>query len=492
MKTRIVSLTLFLSVLLTSFASCQNPDDEINEIAADTAAEDTETVPETTIYDVLQPKDYDGYTFRILNNNSNAAYINIGENGLTGETLDDAMYNRNLRVAEDLNIAFQIENRDYADTRDTIAMLIPANDDVYDMYTLDLSIMGQHALNGFLWNTNDIDAIDIRNPWWNKTAIDSVTICDYAYPLFGDLHVGFYEVFYPAVFNKSMVEDLNLPDPYQLVKEGTWTLDAMLGMMEAAKADMDGDGKWTVADRYPFTMYQDNGSICLLHTSNTSVFAINEDNIPVWEGLNERFLATYEKLAATAFSVKHNNANHASGDINVMGLEKHRAMMVDGKALFMFEPLGVVKHLRDVDFGVGIVPLPKYDEAQKEYRTYVFIAANAIAIPITNPDAERTGVILEHMAAYSHETVREVYFNKTLDFKYAQDPEAQEMLDIMFAGGTFELGYVYGWGGIVKKIMQNLNEGKTELASQVQALVTAAETDIEAMVDKFTELKENQ
>ena len=488
MKRRITAAALAALTLTGILASCGDTSETVSQTqAVQTSGLSTEAA-EPTIYDVLTPNDYGGYEFRILNNLSNVAYVNMGEAGQTGESLDDVIYERNLAVADALNVSFKIENREVSDTRDTISRIIPAGEDVYDMYTLDLNNMTGHATNGYLCNILDIETIDLDNPWWNKNAIDSVTIGDFVFSLFGDLHVAYYEAFYPAVFNKDMMRELELEDPYQLVREGKWTLDVMLNMMMAAKSDVDGDGKWTVADRYPFTMYEQNGSICLLSTSNVSLFEMNDDNLPVWEGLDERFVSAYEKLVTTAFSEKHNNARNAKGEVPGSTMEQHRAMMHAGKALFMFEPLGVVKNLRDVDYEIGIVPLPKFDEAQEEYRTYIFVAANALAIPVTNPDPERTGNILEYMAAYSHETVREVFFNETLDFKYAQDKDGPEMLDIMFSNGAFDLAYVYGWGGMIDGIMTRLNAGKADLVSQVEKRLAKTEADMAATVEAFEAL----
>jgi len=485
MKNNKLAAILAAATMISVLASCGDTAGNADQTKETNTAAASADTAEPSIYDVLQDNDYGGYTFRILNNLSNVAYINMGEAGQTGESLDDVIYQRNEKTAETLNIQFQIENREYYDTTETVSRVVSAGDDVYYMYTLDLSFMAGHATNGYLLNILDIESIDLENPWWNKTAIDSVTIGDYVYSLFGDLHVGYYEAFYPAVFNKSILNELSLDDPYQLVRDGKWTLDVMLEMIAAAKSDLDGDGKWTTSDRYGFSIYEENGSICLLFTSNETIFEKDKDNLPVWNGLSDRFLTTYDKLVSTAFSVKHNNARSCAGEVAGSTLEKHRAMMHSGHSLFLFEPLGAVKNLRDVDYEIGIVPMPKFDEAQKDYRTYIFASANALAIPVTNPDPERTGVILEHMAAYSHETVRKVFFDETLDFKYVQDEEGQEMLDIMFSGGAFELAAVYNWGGIHGKILQRLNAGKNDVVSQVEKLVSKAEADMETTVDVF-------
>ena len=110
-----ISGALAASVMLCCLISCGESVSG-NPTEATAAGNATEAAESTGIYDVLQDNNYNGYEFRVLNNLSNVAYVNIGEKGLTGETLDDAMYNRNLRVAEKLNIKFNIENREYQDT----------------------------------------------------------------------------------------------------------------------------------------------------------------------------------------------------------------------------------------------------------------------------------------------------------------------------------------------------------------------------------------
>ena len=101
-----------------------------------------------------------------------------------------------------------------------------------------------------------------------------------------------------------------------------------------------------------------------------------------------------------------------------------------------------------------------------------------MGIPKTNSDPERTGVICEYLAAYSHDTVRETYFNETLDFKYIQDEEGQKMLDIIFSNGTVDLTAVYGWGNVQTTIRQQLFSGKTEVVSRVEKLAAKVEAGI--------------
>ena len=444
------------------------------------------TAAESTIYDVLPEKDYKQYTFRILNNLSNFAYTNIGEDGQTGESLDDAIYNRNLAVESALNISFQIVAKEWEDTKDTISTAVAAGEDLYDMYFCDLSVVLGHALNGYLVDLSGIESLNFENPWWSTTAIDSVSIGDTIYAAFGDLHVGYYESYVPLVFNKSILTELDLADPYQLVREGTWTIDAMVAMMKEAKNDVDGDGKWTVADRYAFGIMEHNVG-AFLTSADASIITKDNENLPVWEGLSDRYQTVYNKLATTIFEDKKNNADNASGYSSDSDLQQLHGMTLDGSVLFYIEPLGSVKKMRNADFEVGVVPMPKYDENQEEYRSYIFSSANAMAIPKTNPDVERTGVIVDYMSAYSHEGVRDTYFNETLDFKYIQDEESQEMLDIIFKNGYFELADVYGWGDLSSKIKTSLYSGRADVVSRVERVSAKVDAEISETLVAFEE-----
>ena len=487
---KIVSLFLVFTILSLSLFSCSEGSPETDDGAAPSQSGEIVSPAETEPPETELPlpeADYDGYEVRVLNNISNFAYTNIGEEGLTGESLDDAVYNRNKTVEEKLNVTFSIEKREYYDTRDTISKVVSAGEDVYDFYTCDLNILLGHAMNGYVLNAKNVDTIQFDRPWWNKQAIDSVSIGDAIYGFFGDLHTGYFESHNVAAFNKRIVTDLNLSDPYELVHNNEWTLDRMIDMMTAAKMDLDGDGKWTVEDQYGLSMYQGNWSIAFITGGNAFIAEKDENNLPVWNGISERFLSIFEAAAAGIFNENTNNALNARGTLPG-DLELYRLMFIYNRVLFLVTQIGVLKNMRDVEFELGVVPSPKYDDVQKDYVSLIFQGANAVGIPITNPDAERTGVVLDYLAARSTNTVRDVYMNQTLDFKYIQDEESQEMLDIILSTGTFEIAAVYDWGGIAGQVMTLLNAGKTTLASTAAKLESRVLKAMQTTVDTFAEV----
>ena len=489
---RILSLILSLTLVLVPLSSCSESKtnaDTPAEAQADTPAAVTpeeETEPPKP-EDSLPTQDFGGYSFRILNNISNFAYTNIGEEGLTGESLDDAIFNRNKSVEDALNIVFEIEKKEYYDTDSTVQKVVAAGEDAYDFYTCDLNFVINHALAGCDINALTVDSLSFENPWWNKQAIDSITVGDAVYAFFGDLHTGYFESHAVAVFNKAILNDLNLADPYEHVHNNTWTMDNMIAMMDAAKMDLDGNGKWTVDDQYGFTMYEGNFSTAFTVGGGADMLSKDENNMPVWTGISEHYVDVYTKVAGQIFDERSNNAINASGSLPGT-LELYRLMFLYGRALFLVTQIGVLKDMRDAQFELGVVPMPKYDEAQKDYRSLIFQGANAVAIPVTNPEPERTGLVLEHLCARSSGTVRDVYLNQTLDFKYIQDQEGQAMMDIILSTGLFELAAVYGWGNLNGTILGGINSGNVNLVSKIAKLASKTESGIQKTVEAFEEI----
>ncbi|MBR4205548.1 MAG: hypothetical protein IKQ92_08730 [Clostridia bacterium] len=494
---RIIALMLALSMLSFMLFSCSESKNAADDTETEAAAPDDtpnaagfeeETEP-PDLADLIEKKDFEGYGFRILNNISNFAYTNIGEEGLTGEALDDAVFNRNKTVEDLLNITFKLEKREVGDTNATMQKLVAAGQDEYDVYTLDLNMQLGIVSSGGNIDAATISTLDFDSPWWNRQAIDSIAIDDSVYCFFGDLHTGYFESHAVAVFNKIILNNLNLADPYEHVYNNTWTMDNMITMMDAAKIDMNGDGKWTVDDQYGFSMFEGNFSTAFTVGGYADLIERDESGYPVFNGLSERFVDIYNKVAGTIFSDRTNNAINARGSLPG-SLELYRLMFIFGRSLFLVTQIGVLKDMRDVDFELGVVPMPKFDEEQPDYRSLIFQGANAVGIPITNPDPDRTGLVLEHMAARSTGTVRDVYLNQTLDFKYIQDRESQEMMDIILNTGLFELASVYGWGGLNGTILDGINSGNINLVSKVARFSKAVNNGIQKTIAQYEKLKD--
>jgi len=110
--------------------------------------------------------------------------------------------------------------------------------------------------------------------------------------------------------------------------------------------------------------------------------------------------------------------------------ENLMAMYTNGTLLsmmnFMQNPINV---LDKINFEFTILPLPKLDENQKEYR--VGTTGNNFAIPTTLKDKERTGVIIEAMSRLGYIDVFPAYKDLALRGRYSSNQDCADMIDII-------------------------------------------------------------
>ena len=139
-----------------------------------------------------------------------------------------------------------------------------------------------------------------------------------------------------------------------------------------------------------------------------------------------------------------------------------------GRCLFTIYPLNSVKTLRQSDVDFGILPYPKFDEAQEGY--YSVNWSGLMCVPATIADPEFVGKVIQAMSVFSHDTVQPAYFNVLLTEKLARDADSIEMLDIIFGGIVYDPGMNYfGFNNNFQQLFYGIsnliNKGSSDFAS---------------------------
>ncbi|MHB1150836.1 MAG: hypothetical protein ACYCWE_11130 [Eubacteriales bacterium] len=452
---------------------------------ADTGADESvstgessfDTEPQTDdIYAGLITENYDGYVFRVLNSISNFALTQFDSEELDGEIINDAVFERNRRIEEKLKIKISEQREEYNIINSSMDKCLQANEDAYDIFFNELHFVVPYGTEGYLYDINDLASLKLDREWWNQSVISGLTIGNTLYVLCGELHFMFQESAWVLGFNKSIQENYSIGDIYGYVKDGTWSYEIFWQMINAAADDLDGDGKWTAADQFGATAY---GGVTMpfIYSSGEKLIKRDSNNMPYYELVSERFVDVYETVVEMIF-------NNTNGGFFMEGTTKGLTagktwhdMFIEGKTLFYCEVLGSLKKLRQMDNEFGIVPFPKYDDTF-DYVTLTASYAAALGIPITNPDAERTAVIIDNLCAESHRSVKNVYYNVLLEGKYIRDNESSEMLDIIFGNRIFALEQIYGWGNLSAVIMNAASAKQTGIASKIAAIEEKINTDI--------------
>lgn len=77
-------------------------------------------------------------------------------------------------------------------------------------------------------------------------------------------------------------------------------------------------------------------------------------------------------------------------------------MFTEDRALFWIEIIYGVLQLRDMDTDFGRLPMPKYDDNQANYTSYMHTSnASTCCVPVTSGDTDPAGRILTDMAYMS-------------------------------------------------------------------------------------------
>ncbi len=487
---------LFLALVLTAstIIGCAGDTTETQATAETTAVEtETETETETEVSDDLPESDFEGYEYNIYNSNpeSNTWFTTVHVTSAedSGDALPSAIYNRNLIVEERLNIRI-IETEQ---TADKIKSAIMSGDGSFDMSLMQGANVLAQAQSGYLMDMYKLPYQNFDKPYWDSNAAEQLSLCGKLFMMAGDFITTQIDETICYFFNKNLINDHNLDDPYDLVKDGKWTLDKMGEMATVTANDADGNGTFDDNDDYGMMSWRGVYYMFLLNGCGHTLIAKDKDDIPAFTFYNENFVSAYEKI----LNIVHSGDGiyyDAEVKKNTRGLSSdHRVqeiMFPADQAIFWAECISWAKALRDMEANFGIIPAPKFNEAQNEYYSCNNGNFFGMSIPVSVSDVNRTSIILEALQSESTDTVLAAYYDIALKTKLTRDEESAAMIDIIFDTTTYDCSTVYGLGGVKTEIYTRASNNNADLASYWEKQQTSLATTIQKIVDNLAKLED--
>ena len=420
MKKRIISLVMLLS-LVTSLMSCAGDGTGVNP-SADGAGNGTET----TEYP-LPVKNFGNEKFTVYTRwytdgwDWNVNDIYSEEN--SGDTISNAVHIRNTRVEERYNIEIEQVKDGLADDAANIRTILLSGEDTYDAIIMSGHVMGTLGQEELLYDLMELDNIDPYAEYWNPTLTDVLTLNGKLYYAMGDLSATDNRAVRCLYFNKDLFEKYAIEDPYELVKSGKWTHDKFFEIIKSANFEIDGDGKMTENDIYGL-LTQPSIGVNLYYSTKNQFVSKDEndllipsfaDDIDVMQGISDGVTEALPYM-------------YVSDDYN-----KLLDMFAEGHGLFYAEVLIKIETMRQNSLNVGILPMPKLDEAQEGYSQFADgYCLNFAGIPVTSQTPEDSALILEALSYESQDTLTPAYYDICLTGKSIRDEESKDMLDIIF------------------------------------------------------------
>lgn len=281
------------------------------------------------------------------------------------------------------------------------------------------------------------------------------------------------------MYNKKIAESYDLNNIYELVYSGAWTFDSMYNMMTLVSSDLNGDGVISPIDDQLGFATHDSSLEGLFFASGSHTYAKDADDMPYIDMNNERMIGVIEKANKiiadpnVAFNLSSNKFGLSSA------IEDLQPVFENGHSLFYGEVMQCIIRLRTMEVDFGVIPFPKYDETQEQYNHFIHTTACMVSVPKTNLDLERTGIMLEAMAAKSKYTLQVAYYDVCLDGKFMRDDDSSGMLDIILDTRNYDIGYIYGWGGLFSAFSNCVKKGNTDFASEYAKKESSAEAAME-------------
>ena len=480
MKKRALSIILALLLTAPTLVACSGSTEnaETENITTTDAAQNGSVASEETAVeeeteeegylDDLPEITFNGSDFVIYNGNelSNTwwltNYIDFTED--SADALESAIYHRNRSVEE----RFDILISETIQANSVIKEVIAAGDGAMDLCLLSGSNSFSMAQSGSLYDQRQLDNIDLTKPYWDQCIIEDLTFAGKLYHTAGDFLTTHHDGCKPFFFNKGLVEDYNLQNPYDLVDDMKWTIDAMKTMVTQVSDDLNGDGEMNDRDRWGLLSYAGAIYPALVFGTGEQYTKIDEEGKPVIAFYSDRFVQACEAIA---------DMTHANGETvfydanreNTLGVSSnHRVqeiMFPNNQALFWCESLAWSKALRDMELDFGIITSPMLNEEQGYYSNYPSSGFFGTNVPVSVKDLNMTTIVLEGLNSMSRNTVRPTYYDVMLKSKLSRDEDSGRMLDIIFDSLTYDVGVVYGLAGISDKVTTMLSNNAIDIAS---------------------------
>jgi ABC-type glycerol-3-phosphate transport system substrate-binding protein len=487
MKLKKIISILLVFVMVFGLVGCSGNKEQKEETTTENETTDVveseetqeETQEETVEAVVEAPEvvDLGGYEFIVADVNENRWFPEEGSSEVANAIIERVKW-----VEDTYNC--KITYRAHNETEFADAVL--SGDKYADIIVCPTWEIGRHVGSGKIMDISQIPGVDLTKSYW--TDYNNTQLLSYGEKIYG-VGAPFAsqndEVFV-MFFNKAIIEELGLTSPYELVEKGEWNFDKFLEYQKAASKDLNGDGVMDENDRYGFATGHDWDVSVVMYLASGNKVLKQEADGAITYGVNTPEAFDAINMVKQMVAVGDTFYPKAQGsDMNA-----YVEAFVEGKALFYTysRGRGVADSIYEMEDDFGIVPIPMGNNTDT-YQCWVSHDAPSMAVPITNTDIEKTGIVIEALS-YAAQKENEIAFEEFCLTKLRDDESAEILAgisqyavsDLCFIGQQM-VGSINKGLGIIPDTC--FYKPTTEIASAVAEVEISVETGIEEFVQKM-------
>ncbi|MGM9653094.1 MAG: hypothetical protein ACI3XP_05600 [Eubacteriales bacterium] len=496
---RILTVLLAILIVLPSAAGC-----EAERLPEDTSA--AQPVTQTPVSDsgttaLLRENTPDGLPDDLNFNGETVvftarnAYNKYVEGEDAGDIIWSSVHDANLAVDERLNIKREIvwgdsSSKEFAAQTANAILASTCENDIIE---IDQYYGTSYAVKHIYANLKNTKYIDFAQPWWYNDYMEHLTVGnDALYFLGGDIAPLILAWASCTFINQELYRDhFGSPEEmYALVDEGKWTVDKMREMCQTVYQDLDSDNQNSKEDVLGFAASKGQSAVFASLCAGAEFSRREEDGRYTITANSEENIRVFEKI----FQLYNETPGvylydySASPSMNKDVFAEGRALFMNEYFMYAWDPV-----IREMEDGFGVIPRPKMDEEQKEYRTAMQDSMYLFTVPRTLP-GERMDMISAVLEAQCAENYRRVFpamFETALKIKYNRDEQngatAARMIDLIYENMISDFAVVFdnSLANISNTVGTMIQNGQNSFASAYARLAPAASKGLKKIEDAF-------
>lgn len=291
------------------------------------------------------------------------------------------------------------------------------------------------AINGACTDLNLVKNIELSNEWWSQSMNDNLTFNGSLYVTAGPVAEWYYGAVLAMAYNKDMANNYGIGSIYDMVDNGTWTLETMKTILTDHSLTNAEEGRYAIA------FSSGVGPYGLFASAGGKFATIDDEDGIVVDLASSKHIDIMEKILET-----FDPAQTKYGNVTVS-----TEPFTSGKSMFYYTTVGYMENfLPSSEVNYGIIPCPKYDTTQQEYISCAWPSSSfAVAIPnyLSEDRLGWTGLFLEAYCFLGYDYIKPVKYDALVKYQIALDATSSRMLDTIFGNIYFDINLVANLGG---------------------------------------------
>lgn len=380
--------------------------------------------------DGIPEMNLEGYEFVIADGyHYDAVNMEPGQSDLM-----DAVLERNKAIEQRFNCTIRYEYYEPTGFYNEAYPILMSGEKLADVMLPTLYNYGKFAVADYLMDLDTLPYLKLDEEYWldlyKEAAINSQgkRIGASAYM------ANPYQYAFGIYFNKRLISELNLTNPYELLAQGKWNWENFGKLLQNAHKDVDNNAVYDGKDIYGITGGLDGGITAFLMANGQHMFKIENKQV--------KYAMTDENVLPTLTTLKDmfngpGRYFYGGGDSQLC-----TQMFLDGQITFYINLTSRGERLREMQDDYGFLPIPMGPDVDKFYSP-IDHNTPIICVPSTGIDKpEATGAILQALAFESYKE-KDVWQEEVSGLYYRDDEGYENLTKYVLPGLTFDPLFMY-------------------------------------------------